>query len=120
MLPSYQLKTSGFYNISIGNVKKLVPNLFNKEKYVLHYKNLQLYLRLELKLKKYTLYQSLINHSGQNHMLNSRHKSNRNKRNGNQNGKVLYRLTGNFTYGKAMENLRKRIDVRLSNITKTA
>ena len=33
-------------------LKKLVPNFFDKEKYVLHCGNLQLYLRLELKLKK--------------------------------------------------------------------
>ena len=49
-----QLKIEGLYNIPIGNVKKLVPNLFEKEKYVLHYENLQLYLRLGLKLKKNT------------------------------------------------------------------
>ena len=33
-------------------LKKLVSNFFDEEKYVLHYENLQLYLRLELKLKK--------------------------------------------------------------------
>ena len=43
MLPNYQLK----------NFKKLVPNFSGKEKYVIHYENLQLYLKLELKLKKY-------------------------------------------------------------------
>ena len=43
---------SDFYNILIGNVKKLVPNFFDKEKYVLHYENLQFYLTLGLKLKK--------------------------------------------------------------------
>ena len=32
-----------FYNISNGNIKKLVPNFFDKEKYVLHYENFQLY-----------------------------------------------------------------------------
>ena len=32
--------------------KKLLPNFFDNEKYVLHYENLQLYLRLGLKLKK--------------------------------------------------------------------
>ena len=32
-------------------LKKLVPNLFEKEKYVLHYENLQVYLGLGLKLK---------------------------------------------------------------------
>ena len=32
-------------------LKKLVPKLFDKEKYVIHYENLKLYLRLGLKLK---------------------------------------------------------------------
>ena len=52
MLSDYQLKIADLYNIPIGNVKKLVPNFFDKEKYVIHYKNVQLYLRLGLKLKK--------------------------------------------------------------------
>ena len=34
------------------DVKKLIPNLKNKIKYVLHYKNLQLYLSLGIKLTK--------------------------------------------------------------------
>ena len=42
MLSNYQLKIVDFYNIPIGNVRKLV----------LHYENLQLYLRLGLKQKK--------------------------------------------------------------------
>ena len=33
-------------------LKKLVPNFFDKEKYILHYRSLQLYLRLRLKLKR--------------------------------------------------------------------
>ena len=40
---------SGFHNFSIGSVKKLMPNFFDKEKYVLHYEKLG--LRLGLKLK---------------------------------------------------------------------
>ena len=40
-----------FYNIPIGTVKELFPNFFDKEKYVLYYEKLQLYLRLGLKLK---------------------------------------------------------------------
>ena len=35
-------------------LKKLVPNVFDKDKYALHYENLQLCLRLGLKLKKNT------------------------------------------------------------------
>ena len=51
-LSECQLKIADLYNIPSGYVKKLVPNLFEKEKYVIHYENLQLYLRLALKLKK--------------------------------------------------------------------
>ena len=40
------------YNVPIGTVKKLVPNFFNKKKYVLYCENLKLYLRLELNLKQ--------------------------------------------------------------------
>ena len=36
MLSNYQLHIGDFYNIPIGNVKKLVPNFFVKEKYVLN------------------------------------------------------------------------------------
>ena len=37
-------------DIKIGGVNKLVSNLGNKSKYVLHYRNLQLYLSLGMKL----------------------------------------------------------------------
>ena len=56
MLSSYQLKIVDLDNIPIANVKKLVPNFFDKEEYVIHYENLQLYLGLGLKLKKYIVY----------------------------------------------------------------
>ena len=47
-----QLNIADLFNIPIGDAKKLVPNFFDKEKYVLHYEKLQLYLKLGLKLKK--------------------------------------------------------------------
>ena len=40
-----------FCNVPIGNVKKFVPIFFDNEKYVLHYQNLQLYLKIGLKPK---------------------------------------------------------------------
>ena len=45
-------KTAHKYNIKVGDVKKLIPNLGNKTKYVAHYINLQLYLSLGIKLTK--------------------------------------------------------------------
>ena len=35
-----------------GTVKKLEPNLMNKNNHVIHHKNLQQYLELGMKLKK--------------------------------------------------------------------
>ena len=42
MLSKYCKKIADKYDIKVGDVKKLIPNLGNKTKYVLHYRNLQL------------------------------------------------------------------------------
>ena len=52
MLSKYCKKIADKYEINVGDVKKLIPNLANKTKYVLRYKNLQLYLSLGMKLIK--------------------------------------------------------------------
>ena len=52
MLHSYQLKIGDLYKVPIGTVTMLVPNFFDKENYVLCYENLQLYLKLKLKVKQ--------------------------------------------------------------------
>ena len=52
MLSTYSKSTADEYDIKVGKVKKLTPNLGKKTKYVLHYRNLQLYLSLRMKLTK--------------------------------------------------------------------
>ena len=52
MQSEYRLQRVDLYSIPIGNVKKLMPHFFDEEKYVIHYENSQLYLRLALKIKK--------------------------------------------------------------------
>ena len=40
------------YEIKVGEVGKLIPNLGDKTNYVLHYRNIQLYLSLGMKLTR--------------------------------------------------------------------
>ena len=114
MLSNYQIKITDFYNITIDNAKKLVPNFFDKEKYALHYENLELYLRLGLKLKTINCVLEF-NESQQLKPFDkfNTHKRIETEKNGDEDGKAWYKLMNNAVYGKAIENLRNRIDVKL-------
>ena len=52
MLSDYCKKIADKYEIKVGDVMKLIPSLGDKTNYVLHYRNLQLYLSLGMKLTK--------------------------------------------------------------------
>ena len=52
MLSGYCKKIAEKYKVSIGLVSELISTLRDKKEYVLHYRNLQLYLDLGLKIKK--------------------------------------------------------------------
>ena len=51
-MTDYCKKIADKYGIKVGDVKKLIPNLGNKTSYVVHYRNVQLYLSLGIKLTK--------------------------------------------------------------------
>ena len=50
MLSDYCKKVADKYGIKVGDVMKLILNLGDKTSYVLHYRNLQLYFSLGMKL----------------------------------------------------------------------
>ena len=52
MLSDYCKKIAGKHEIKVGDVKRILTNLDCKTNYVLHYRNLQLYLSLGMKLAK--------------------------------------------------------------------
>ena len=52
MLSRYCKDIADWYDIKVCGVKKLVPNLGDKIRYVVHYKNLKYYLSLGMKLVK--------------------------------------------------------------------
>ena len=60
-------QTELLVNKSMINIPKLVPNLMDKNKYAVHYKNLMLYLSLGMKLKESTVFWSLTKNHGWNH-----------------------------------------------------
>ena len=91
----------------------MILNLGDKNKYVLHYKNLQLYLSLGMKLTK--IHRML--KFKQSDWIKKYIEFNTKKRMCATNDfeKDFFKLMINSVYGKTMENLRKRINVRLVN-----
>ena len=97
--------------LRVNKVDKLIPNLNNKKNYVIHHKNLKQYLNLGLKITKI--------HRGvkfnERAWLKDYIQLNTNLRTkGNTDfEKDFFKLMNNSVFGKTMENIRNRIDVRL-------
>lgn len=110
MLSPYCEMIRDKYGISIRQVSKLIPTLSKKEKYVLHCRNLQLYLSFGVKLKKV----HCVLEFDQSPWLKQYIDFNRQKRMNTKNSfeKDFLNLMNNSVFGKTMENIRKRVTMR--------
>ena len=96
-----------------NGVEKLIPNLRNKKKYVLHYKNLIQCLDMGLKINhiyrgiKFVESEWMKPYIDKNTNLRAKAKNNFEK--------DFYKLMNNSVFGKTMENIRNRVDVKLVN-----
>ena len=113
MQSDYCLNIAEKYGIKVGDVNKLIPNLRDKSCYVLHYRVLQLYVSLgmfvkrvrrALKFKQSDWLKRFVVFNSEK-MMNA----------ANEFEKAFFKLIINSVYGKTMENVRKRVNVKLIN-----
>ena len=111
MLSPYSRQLLNDLQLQPGKTPKLVPNLLNKTKYVLHGKALKQYVQLGLKLVK--VHRILAFH--QSPWLDAYITFNTEKRKlaSNDFEKDFFKLMNNSVFGKTMENLRNHVNVEL-------
>ena len=99
--------------LKLGNVEKLVPNLHNKEKYVVHHEMMKFYEKMSLKILKI--------HKGikfeEKDFMKKYIELNINlrKKKKNEFENKFFKKMNNSVFGKTMENLRKRVDIKFTN-----
>ena len=103
MLPEYQPNVADFYNVPNSNIKRLI-SLWE----------LATLRKTKIKTKKDTSRPRIQSITMATTTCWIQHtKKNWSRKNGDKDRKVFYKLMTNVVYGKAMENLRNKIDVKL-------
>ena len=112
------------YPLAVERIKdtdgemKLIPNLFNKKEYVCHYRLLQFYVEHGLKVAKV---HEIMSFKQSPHLKSYILKNTELRKQAKTPfEKDFFKLLNNSCFGKTMENIRKRKDIRLVNNGKSA
>ena len=103
--------------IVVNKVEKLIPNLNEKKKYVLHHKNLKQYLDLGLKITKIHRGISFDEKAWLKQYIDLN--TNFPTAASSEFEKDFFKLMNNSMFGKTMENIRNRVNIRLVNNQKS-
>ena len=113
-MSEYQRKLMADLGLEPPDTEKLMLTLEDKEKYVVHYKNLQFYLSQGMKLKKV----HRVLEFDQEPWMKPYIKMNTDFRKPAKSDfeSDFYKLMNNSVFGKTMENLRNRVDVKIVRV----
>jgi len=102
----YQLAAE---RVTVNKVKKLIPNVRNKSKHVVHYENLKLYERLGLKITKIHRGIKFEERAWLKEYIYLNTELRRQAKNNFE--KDFFKLMNNSVFGKTMENIENRVDI---------
>jgi len=110
-MSEYQHRLMADLGINPPNTEKLVLTLEDKEKYVLHYMNLQLYLRQGMRLKKVHRVLEFDQESWMEPYIRMNTEFRKQAKSNFETD--FFKLMNNSVFGKTMENKRNRVDVKI-------
>ena len=110
-MSDYQNKLIKYLDLKIPNSKKLLLTLEDKNDYVVHYENLKFYLKQGMRLKRVKRALEFDQERWMEPYIRMNTEFRKDAKNGFE--KDFYKLMNNSVFGKTMENLRNRVDIRI-------